>query len=637
MGLSSSMWTSVSGLLAHGEKMNVVGNNIANVSTVGFKAQRMDFEDFIYQTDFSASGPTQIGLGVGINAVMGDFSQGAFESTNSATDLAIGGNGFFEVRDQYSNEVYYTRAGNFNFDKDGVLRLPSGEILQGWEIDNSISPTLATGAAPITSTSQSTVQGTGVPKDITLESWNVPPRETTKVDFSINLTSDSGYDKTPSVTNPLFAMSTAWDGSQPPANPNDAPISADAYAYQTPIKVYDEAGNSHTLTTYFDQISNPTVENPGPPATEGPLIADLPNGYTMYEYMVTMDPAEDNRTFGGELVQNASGEYVLQGATSFQDTENAGVLMKGVMIFNASGELVNQTAYTYMGNTDYNVDPVTGALAPLPGNIGGATATVADVGHPDNNGSWQPTAVSNNGLPVFTANFTGHALANSVRQDAGTIDIDDSSQHLIELDFGLKVIGNLDDPWGVGAPVDPAVGGSQSIADVINVDPATAGFPGTIDYDDLTKFSNNLTEKSGDATRMTSGSSNTLSSLQDGYTFGTLSTVNIDQDGILYGIYTNGVTMPLYQITMYDFVNTQGLNREGGNLYSATRDSGNPQISVANQNGMGEIVAYNLEMSNVDMAREFVQMISTQRGFQANSKGITTVDEMLNTVIGMKR
>ena len=124
---------------------------------------------------------------------------------------------------------------------------------------------------------------------------------------------------------------------------------------------------------------------------------------------------------------------------------------------------------------------------------------------------------------------------------------------------------------------------------------------------------------------------------QDGYASGTLSNVNIDNGGVVYGIYSNGKTIPLYQIALYDFQNHQGLYREGGNLFSATNDSGEPQLGVAGDNGFGKPKAYNIEQSNVDMTTEFVQMISTQRGFQANSKGITTVDTMLETVIGMKR
>ena len=122
MGVTSSMWTAVSGLLVHGEKMNVVGNNIANVNTMAFKSQRMDFEDFVYQDTNSANGFAQIGRGANINAIMGDFSQGAQERSNTVTDISINGKGFFKVRNPNSeDDVYYTRAGNFRFNKNGEL------------------------------------------------------------------------------------------------------------------------------------------------------------------------------------------------------------------------------------------------------------------------------------------------------------------------------------------------------------------------------------------------------------------------------------------------------------------------------------------------------------------------------------
>ena len=95
MSLSASMWTGVSGLLAHGEKMNVVGNNLANVSTVGFRGQRMDFADFVYANTYTSAGTGQIGRGVKVGAIMGNFAQGSFETTTNATDLAISGSGFF--------------------------------------------------------------------------------------------------------------------------------------------------------------------------------------------------------------------------------------------------------------------------------------------------------------------------------------------------------------------------------------------------------------------------------------------------------------------------------------------------------------------------------------------------------------
>ncbi len=87
MSLSASMWTSVTGLLVHGEKMNVVGNNIANVNTVAFKGSRMDFEDFVNQNVYSAAGPTQVGRGVAIGAIYGNFAQGSFENSTEPTDI----------------------------------------------------------------------------------------------------------------------------------------------------------------------------------------------------------------------------------------------------------------------------------------------------------------------------------------------------------------------------------------------------------------------------------------------------------------------------------------------------------------------------------------------------------------------
>ncbi len=624
MGLSSSMWTSVSGLLAHGEKMNVIGNNLSNVSTVGFKSQRMDFEDFIYQDKFSAGGTTQVGLGTGINAVIGDFSQGSFESTNSATDLAIGGNGFFQVRDEHSDEMYYTRAGNFEFDKEGVLTLPGGEILQGWRIDNSEAPLVATGAAPVV-TETAPIRGSGVPQDIVLDTFTIPPKQTTKVSFSMNLTSDDGNDKSVDANNPLFAMSSKWIGSEDNRPDGTPPIAADAYAEPSSITVYDEGGGEHILTVYYDQITFPEDT-----ATEE-YETNLPAGYKMYEYMVTMDPTEDMRTYGGTINPTTG---VLEGGSDFKDTDAAGILMKGTIVFDASGQMINQTAYTYMGNTDYNLDETAGSGA----------ATAADLGHPDNDGSWQPTAVSNNGYPVFTANFSGNPLANSVRQEATTGE--DALNYLIEFDLGMKATGSLNDPWGIGAPVaagDPSVSivqGKDAAGNLVNVysqvtDPGTGITTTTYDTTLLADLTAN--EKEADAVTNRAGSSITYAAVQDGYTSGSLTNVNIDQDGILTGYYSNGRNIPLWQITMYDFMNPQGLSREGGNLYASTLESGNPQVGPAQQGGMGEIISYNLEQSNVDMTREFVQMISTQRGFQANSKGITTVDTMLEQVINMKR
>jgi flagellar hook protein FlgE len=124
---------------------------------------------------------------------------------------------------------------------------------------------------------------------------------------------------------------------------------------------------------------------------------------------------------------------------------------------------------------------------------------------------------------------------------------------------------------------------------------------------------------------------------QDGYTYGDLRYVSVATDGVLSAAYSNGVTLQLYQIVLYEFPSKQNLRREGGNLFTQTRESGDPSSGAAGTGTFGTTQSNTLEQSNVDLAREFVNMITTQRGFQANSKSITTVDTMLETVINMKR
>lgn len=583
MGLSASMWSSVSGLLMHGEKMNVVGNNIANVSTLGFKSQRMDFQDFIYQEGFSAAGTTQMGRGVNVACLMGDFSQGAFETTNSGTDLAIGGNGYFQVRSPYSEEMYYTRAGDFYFNKGGELQNPSGYVLQGWKIDNSDALTLGTQLGYDVTSTNSAFKGTGTPTDIVLDTWNIAPKGTNRVGLMMNLTAESGYDKCTDTDHPLTSLYNIWDGSKEP------PISSESYATQTSITVYDEAGVSHDLTVYLDQVTTESDDY---------TIKNLPNGYSVYEYIVTMKPGDDVRTYGGTY--DATTES-MTGATPFAGTSAAGMLMVGTLTFNSSGQLVNQSAYTY-----------------------GAQATPADGvahdGDPTQAESWQPTKVSNNGYPVFSPNFTAQPLANSVSEhtDKNGTPYYPTQKYAIELDLGLKSTSLLN-PWSNkdGTLNDLTVAAKE------------------IDYNGVSVL--NTLQREDGATTNYASSSLTRTRTQNGYSSGTLSTTNIDSYGVISGTYSNGISVDLYQISMYDFSNDQGLRREGGNLYSQTQESGNPAIGVANDSGFGAISAYSLEQSNVDLSREFVQMISTQRGFQANSKCITTVDTMLETVVNMKR
>ncbi len=591
MGLSASMWTSVSGLIAHGNKMNVVGNNLANVSTIGFKSQRMDFNDYLYLGAGSASGPTQIGAGVNTYAVLGDFSQGSFESTNSGSDLAIDGNGYFKVRKPNSDEMYYTRAGDFYFDKDRQLINPQGLRVQGWRVDNSTNLTFNRGATSLGSLSsaESSYVGSGTPTDIVLDMWNLPPKQTHSVSFTMGLSTDAGNDRTTNSEDPMAALWSQWDGK------SDTPLASTAYTGKSDIDIYDQGGTKHTLSVYYDQVALKSDDYE---------IKGLPSGYTVYEYLVTIPPSEDNRTFGGNITgYDKDGNPLIENATSFAGTEKAGVLMTGHLIFNESGQLVNQTAYTY-----------------------GATANQADGDpcalDPNDMTSWQPTKMSSNGLPVFTANFDGKPLANSVSEKAANGD-SIAEDYIIELDLGLR---NTANSW------EPAT--ATSLADLTAK--GQTGTPPAIDFSTKGAVMSSPNRETN-ASFLKQGKSVVQDSDADGYSAGILSTYQIDENGIVYGSYDNGETMALWQLLLCDFDSPQGLYREGGNLFSETKKSGKARQGVPNDAGFGSTTAYNIEQSNVDMTREFVQMITTQRGFQANSKGITTVDTMLETVISMKR
>lgn len=751
MSLTASMWTGVSGLLAHGDRMNVIGNNISNVNTVGFKGQRMDFADFVYQDSFSLSGMTQIGRGVRIGAVMGEFGQGSFETTTETTDLAIGGNGFFRVEPIGSETAYYTRAGNFRFNENGYLVDPNGYCVQGWKVDNTTGPTRASGgmSTSIEDTTSSII-GSGSPTDVRLDKWTVDPLQTTKVSMMVNLSKDKGADKMRDPENPFASLLSAWNGTQP-QKPNVPYISEDAYSYQTSIDVYDEAGGTHTLTVYFDQVSSEDYIGS--------------SGKTMWEYMITMDPSEDLRQVAVPD-PTAAGGYTIK---DMKDTAAGGLLMSGTLTFDSAGRLENQSAYVLNGSREPQKDPVTGAFQNANGYITDRDNNPIPVLDPENIADFMyPTEVSSAGFPMLVANFTGIPGSHTVGS------VPDADKYLMEIDFGLKV-SDYADPWknadslgslryptvdnpmingttGLQNPASTAtppetlpvpsrgltlgdvhdngegktpryvyenpdyksdVAGSPpyvyadqaalnaawqralanarvrtgfNTTDKSNADmaalvtkadwPAAAVAGGTATVNGETVNLGAITDANfgnftyqapdGSTIATTNGAktppmaedvasikppayrqpnaftsykgghlTQTLS--QNGYGFGNLSNYTVDSSGVLYGIYSNGVNLPLYQLTLYDFTCKQGLRREGNNLFSQTRDSGDPSSGAAGTGLFGTVNANTLEGSNVDLSTEFVRMITTQRGFQSNSKVVTTTDTMLETVINMKR
>jgi flagellar hook protein FlgE len=569
MGLSASMYSATSGLKVHGEDMTVIGNNISNVSTIGYKASRMYFEDALSQQVTTASGVGQVGRGVAVGTVMGDFSQGSLESTTESTDLAIGGNGFFIVSPAGQELSYYTRAGNFRFDEDGFLVDPHGYRLQGWEVQQGSSSAAASGTTSVED--NTSIKILGVPQDIKLENFQSPPQATSRVDLIVNVDSNS-EDKSVSDTEPFTALFDGYNGT------STTPLSEDDYAYQSTIKVYDENGTSHTLTVYMDPVKNDGIQ-------------DVAGGKRYWEYIVAVPPNDDNRVFMDE------------------NSETRGILMAGTLTFNAAGELENMSAFTIQ---DYDLTDPTW--------------------DPDNMANWAPADFSESGYPICTANFLGTSDGSI------TGDITESraqNTKPIEINFGLRNKTSYWDPGPVTAVFTPDTTGQSNLGALPQLDSATgdlvtAGSLGTINGMDVT-------ERSALSTTNYSTGSTTIFQAQDGYTAGFLQNISVDRDGVITGRYSNGQVLELFAVTLATFNNNYALYREGGNLFSETRSSGPPITGLANTGGKGSIASNSLGQSNVDLATEFVKMITTEKGFQANSKTITTVDGMLTTLIQLKR
>lgn len=544
MGLNTSMWSGVSGLLANGERMSLIGNNLANVNTVGYKGSNMYFMDMLSQNVGTAAGTGQIGSGVRIGAIYADFSQGGFETTNEALDMAIGGNGFFTVKEKSplgsngaptnsgNDTAYYTRAGNFRFDKDGYLVDPHGYAVQGWEVDRDrIRSNTAAGIA----TTEVPVKG--AIQDIRMDQFQIPAQATENMTVITNLDS-SETDHSVDPADPFFAMAKLWDGTAV-SNGGDA-IADTAYAYQTTMKVYDQNGSPHNLTVYYDKA---TVSNSG--------------GKQYWEYIVTCNPLEDGRTLGG---------------TPMAGSSSGGLLMIGTLTFDAAGTMENMSAFTLQGS-----------------GAGGL-------------GNWT-TAQVENGYPVFTANFREVSNASTTGS---------TNAINIGLNLGLRNTSGFTGGMSNAA----AVGTSQNNLPGFN--------PATVIVNNNVTTNNAL-------------SSTTVFNTQDGYPAGLMTGVSVDQDGVITGSFSNGQVQELWAVSLSDFTNPWGLRREGGNLFSATLDSGQGTTGRANTGRLGSISGNALETSNVDMASEMVDMILTQRGFQASSKIITTVDSMLGEVIQLKR
>jgi flagellar hook protein FlgE len=235
----------LSALNVFSKKMRITANNVANEDTPGFKASDALFSEIAPQDIDTGSGTSQVGRGTAINNISQNFEPGALQGTDSETDLAVGGQGYFMVQSPDGNN-YYTRDGHFQFDQNGGLVTSQGYAVQGWSLDPQ------TGA----------IQGTL--GDININNFTSPPAQTTVARTMVNLNSQAQNNSAG-----VNGLSAAWDGD----NPDGQYLAANANEYQSSVRVYDSLGNIHDVNISFDKGE----------------------ANNQWEYIVTTNPAEDQR------------------------------------------------------------------------------------------------------------------------------------------------------------------------------------------------------------------------------------------------------------------------------------------------------------------------------------------------------
>ena len=559
-----SLYSGVAGLRTHQTKMDVIGNNIANVNTTSYKSQSISFSDLLYQTSQHASGANtetgrggtnarQIGLGSVTGAIETNITgQGSAQTTNNQFDIMITGDSFFVVSDGSQN--YFTRDGSFTVDGTGNLVMSSnGYTVMGWKAD-------ANG-----NIIQDTVSALKVMDQANL---TYPPEATTKGTVSGILDKN---DTNLTTTKGKIISMPFYDSL--------------GYSYNAKFSIHPidtDTGNFYIQLDGITDSSGNTVTDTG--ATFGSTLS------------VTNTTTYSSSTIGSGTVAAAT----TLGSTNPIDceikqyTNGSGATVYG--IFDKLNE-TNGTSSAIDSSKDLSASITSDELLA----VYGLTDTYSAA---NGYSSVQATYDSTTGVMSVTAT---KSVSNAmyVQYDPDTGDFN-----------GINTTGSGFSPTASTGTLSFTAGNFSSI---------DIGFSGS------TMFNNNGTS----TISATYGDTDNNGS---GRKIGNMSGISIAQDGTISASYDNGQTRVLGQISVANFANASGLEKEGDNLYSATRNSGDfDGIGTVVTSGGGKMTTGELEMSNVDLSREFTEMITTQRGFQANSRIITVSDTMLEELVNLKR
>ncbi len=579
--MMKSLYSGVAGMKTHNQRMDVIGNNVSNVNTTGYKTSTVTFKDVYYQTKASASSgdatqggtnPTQIGYGSSLGTVNQVMTQSGFTYSDSVYDCAIEGEGFFQVMDEAGN-VFYTRTGVFNVDSYGNLVDPNGYIVLGVSGDPS---NVETGQSqrinlyvPPVENNKARADKTVNGYDITISANNFG--EDGNISFTI-VDSDVPY-ATKSGTNLTIYMDLSQE------------FGADAIA-----NLYNEDGS--LKADVDDQDIQDAMQ-----AALDEFEAALNNainlgGVGLDENVLPLDVSMDIFPPVNEILA-IKAENTLTLSTTTTDANNNETTTEIGLKFEAQvpGEFANK----------YEIN-----LKTLSG-INSVTA------------SWKDDV-----LTITVPNTFEDADGSLIAAIQAAIDEAQTGDSNRNIKVSAVAVEN-------GVKKEPEEALADNIVDAFDFGAALGSNTMRLGLDDgKDNFFSDLAVALS-TVNLTDGRTAAEQTVAD------LETVSIDSNGVIYGLHAVHGRLLLGRIDLVTFVNPIGLDQVGTSLWRESLASGEAEVKIAGTDGSGEIVSGALEMSNVDLAQEFSDMIITQRGYQANSRIITVSDTMLEELVNLKR
>jgi flagellar hook protein FlgE len=586
MASTTAMFTGLSGLSANARRLDVIGNNIANVNTTAFKSNRMSFAP-TFSRNFSlgtapgtatgGSNPGQVGLGISIAGTQRSFTNGAISATGVSTDVAIEGDGFFITN--VAGEQLYTRAGNFQRNQNNDLVTISGGRVMGFGVDNNFQ----------------IVNGNLVELNIPVGTLTLA-EATRNVIFNGNLNASGTVASTGSThTNRAFYTDSALTTLLGAATIDLTTVGNDLYiddgAGGSFLAIEGGAGTILTLSGIEKAGKDLGTHSFAFSATAVAGVDDF--GTTLQDYMDFLNEVLglDSSTIDGQS---------LGGGVAFSN---------GVI--------------TITGNegTVQDLDIETGDIV--------ATNNGAGISQP------------------FVMTKTGSADGESVRTSFIVYD-SLGSPLTVDLTFVLQeTIDGEGTVWEFLAEssdndaIDRIVGLGVVEFDASGtfVSASNQAFSVVRGNGAVSPLTVNLQYQSGAnaISALTSTTSNLAAISQDGSPIGTLSNFSIGEDGVISGSFTNGLTRTIGQVALAKFSNPEGLVDVGNNNFRVGPNSGTALVTAPGQFGTGRVLGGALELSNVDLSQEFINMILASTGYSAASRVITTTDELIQQLLAIGR